>query len=130
MKQLIRYLLTNVVILYILLFFSPLTYADKHTQDLSQKFQAAANTCSKIHTKFLGRLAKGSCIKSCTGAAKRTAALSTFEEGKKQIKKDLKGCIFTLDLSKTKTQQLDDLKNTHKLFKAGKWPKSHVVNSK
>jgi hypothetical protein len=75
-----RYLITTILILLI----SLQANADKDTKILSQKFQAAANTCNKIHTGFLGNLAKGTCIKSCTNAAKRAAAFNNLAQGKKQ----------------------------------------------
>ncbi|MFT7006139.1 MAG: hypothetical protein ACJAXJ_000641 [Colwellia sp.] len=121
-----RYLITTILILLI----SLQANADKDTKILSQKFQAAANTCNKIHTGFLGNLAKGTCIKSCTNAAKRAAAFNNLAQGKKQIQKDLQGCIFALDLSKTKTPQLADLKIIQKILKTGKLPNNSASKNK
>ena len=75
-------------------------------------------------------MAKGTCIKSCTNAAKRAAAFNNLAQGKKQIQKDLQGCIFALDLSKTKTPQLADLKIIQKILKTGKLPNNSASKNK
>jgi hypothetical protein len=102
--------------------------ADPITNELVDVFTQAAQACDTTYTGFAGMLLKSTCKKTCNKAADRTRAHANYQQGKKQIKKDVNSCVMTLDFSKkNKPPILVKLKQYKAGIKAGSWPASSAL---
>lgn len=99
--------------------------ADPITVELVKVFSQAAQACDTTYTGFAGMLLKSTCKKNCNKAAERTRTHANYQQGEKQIKKDVNSCVLTLDLSKkNKPPILVKLKQYKAGIRAGTWPAS------
>jgi hypothetical protein len=107
------------------------TAKDQITDELVSVFIEAAEACNTTYTGLAGILLKSTCKKTCTNAAKRTKAYTNYQQGGKQIKKDVNACVLTLNLSKKrKPPILVKLKHYQAGIKTGTWPESRTLAKK